>query len=126
MKSVVGVIIWTILFILFGIYTNNEVGKFTDKYISNINVIEEYIEDDNWSEAQKKLDYYSKGYYKEKEGWYKILDHTYFDDICLYINILDKSILTKNKTQSFIEIEKIKMTLSNILESGKFDINHIF
>lgn len=126
MKSVVSVIVWTFLFALFGIYTNNEVGKFTDKYVSNINVIEGHIKDGNWSEASKELDYYSKGYYKEKEIWYKILDHTYFDDICLYINILDKSILTENKTQSFIEIEKIKMTLDNILESGKFDINHIF
>ena len=126
MKSVVGVIVWTLLFILFGIYTNNEVGKFTDKYVSNINVIEKCIENDKWNEAHKKLESYSKGYYKEKEIWYKTLDHTYFDDICLYINILDKSILTKNKTQSFIEIERIKMTLSNILESGKFDINHIF
>ena len=126
MKSVVSVIVWTFLFTLLGIYTNNEVGKFTDKYVSNINVIEEHIEDGNWSEAYKELDCYSKGYYKEKEIWYKILDHTYFDDICLYINILDKSILTENKTQSFIEIEKIKMTLDNILESGKFDINHIF
>ena len=126
MKSVIGVIIWTILFTLLGIYINDEVYEFTDKYTSNINVIEQYIEDDNWSEASKELDSYSKNYYKEKEMWYKILDHTYFDDICLYINILDKSILTENKTQSFIEIEKIKMTFDNILESGKFDINHIF
>ena len=126
MKSVVGVIVWTILFALLGIYINDEVYEFTDKYTSNINVIEQHIEDDNWSEASKELDSYSKNYYKEKEIWYKILDHTYFDDICLYINILDKSILTENKTQSFIEIEKIKMTFDNILESGKFDINHIF
>lgn len=126
MKSVIGVIVWTILFTLLGIYINDEVYEFTDKYTSNINVIEQYIEDDNWSEASKELDSYSKNYYKEKEMWYKILDHTYFDDICLYINILDKSILTENKTQSFIEIEKIKMTFDNILESGKFDINHIF
>ncbi|MBC5996628.1 DUF4363 family protein [Romboutsia ilealis] len=126
MKSVIGVIVWTILFTLLGIYINDEVYEFTDKYTSNINVIEQHIEDDNWSEASKELDSYSKNYYKEKEMWYKILDHTYFDDICLYINILDKSILTENKTQSFIEIEKIKMTFDNILESGKFDINHIF
>ena len=91
-----------------------------------MNVIEQHIENGNWSEASKELDYYSKGYYKEKEIWYKILDHTYFDDICLYINILNKSILTENKTQSFIEIERIKMTFDNILESGKFDLNHIF
>ncbi|MDU2198305.1 MAG: DUF4363 family protein [Peptostreptococcaceae bacterium] len=126
MKSVVGVIVWTILFVLLGIYINDEVYEFTDKYTSNINVIEQHIENGNWSEASKELDYYSKGYYKEKEIWYKILDHTYFDDICLYINILNKSILTENKTQSFIEIERIKMTFDNILESGKFDINHIF
>ena len=126
MKSMVGVIIWTILFTLLGIYTNDEVYKFTDKYTSNINIIEEHIEKGNWSEASKELDYYSKDYNDEKEIWYKLLDHTYFDDICLYLNILDKSIITENKTQSFIEIERIKMTLDNILESGKFDINHIF
>ena len=117
MKSMVGVIIWTILFTLLGIYTNDEVYKFTDKYTSNINIIEEHIEKGNWSEASKELDYYSKDYNDEKEIWYKLLDHTYFDDICLYLNILDKSIITENKTQSFIEIERIKMTLDIILES---------
>ena len=72
MKSVVGVIVWTILFVLLGIYINDEVYEFTDKYTSNINVIEQHIENGNWSEASKELDYYSKGYYKEKEIWYKI------------------------------------------------------
>lgn len=126
MRSLVCVLIWTICFISFGSYTNNEVNKFTNKYEDNIVVIESLIEDNNWNKAKEELTSYSENYHKEKDIWYKLLDHTYFDDICLYMNILDKAILDKNKIKSFEEIEKIKITLSNILESGAFDMNHIF
>lgn len=125
MRAFILVLIWTIFFTLFGVYTNDEVIKFTDKYKDKISIIEEYIEKNDWDIAKKELLVLSNNYHKEKEIWYKLIDHTYFDDICLYINILDKAISTKSKTQAFEDIERIKMTLDNIVESEKFDLNHI-
>ena len=125
MRSLIFVLIWTVLFTSLGIYTNDEIGVFADKYNSKFDQIEIYIEENDWKKAEAELKTLSSEYYNEKEIWYKLLDHTYFDDISLYINILAKSIYTQDKSQSFEEIEKIKKTLDNILETGKFDLNHI-
>lgn len=125
MRSLIFVLIWTVLFTSLGIYTNDEIGNFADKYNSKFDQIEIYIEENDWEKAEAELKTLSSEYYNEKEIWYKLLDHTYFDDISLYINILTKSIHTQDKSQSFEEIEKIKKTLDNILETGKFDLNHI-
>ena len=125
MRSLIFVLIWTVLFTSLGIYTNDEIGNFADKYNSKFDKIEIYIEENDWEKAEAELKTLSSEYYNEKEIWYKLLDHTYFDDISLYINILTKSIHTQDKSQSFEEIEKIKKTLDNILETGKFDLNHI-
>lgn len=125
MRSLIFVLIWTVLFTSLGIYTNDEIGDFADKYNSKFDQIEIYIEENDWKKAEAELKTLSSEYYNEKEIWYKLLDHTYFDDISLYINILAKSIYTQDKSQSFEEIEKIKKTLDNILETGKFDLNHI-
>ncbi|QJA08515.1 DUF4363 family protein [Romboutsia sp. CE17] len=125
MRSLIFVLIWTVIFTSLGIYTNDEIGDFADKYNSKFDQIEIYIEENNWKKAEAELKTLSSEYYNEKEIWYKLLDHTYFDDISLYINILAKSIYTQDKSQSFEEIEKIKKTLDNILETGKFDLNHI-
>ena len=125
MRSLIFVLIWTVIFTSLGIYTNDEIGNFADKYNSKFDQIEIYIEENDWKKAEAELKTLSSEYYNEKEIWYKLLDHTYFDDISLYINILAKSIYTQDKSQSFEEIEKIKKTLDNILETGKFDLNHI-
>ena len=125
MRSLIFVLIWTVIFTSLGIYTNDEIGDFADKYNSKFDQIEIYIEENDWKKAEAELKTLSSEYYNEKEIWYKLLDHTYFDDISLYINILTKSIYTQDKSQSFEEIEKIKKTLDNILETGKFDLNHI-
>ncbi len=125
MRSLIFVLIWTVIFTSLGIYTNDEIGDFADKYNSKFDQIEIYIEENDWKKAEAELKTLSSEYYNEKEIWYKLLDHTYFDDISLYINILAKSIYTQDKSQSFEEIEKIKKTLDNILETGKFDLNHI-
>lgn len=117
--------IWTILFVIFGVYINFEINKFTDKYIDEIKVIETYIEDDNYDIPKKSLKSLSESWHKEKRLWYKLLDHDNFDTVCLYLNILEKGIDTKNKSQSLEYIQRIIMTLENILEGEKCDWNHI-
>lgn len=125
MKSFYYVVIWTILFVIFGVYINFEINKFTDKYIDEIKVIETYIEDDNYDIPKKSLKSLSESWHKEKRLWYKLLDHDNFDTVCLYLNILEKGIDTKNKSQSLEYIQRIIMTLENILEGEKCDWNHI-
>ena len=116
MKSTTFVILWTILFVLFGFYVNKD----------NISVLEKSIENEDWEKAQKEADSISTSWNKEKNHWYKVLNHEYFDEIGLRFNILDKAIYTENKLKSLEEVESIKTYLGNIIESVKFDVNYIF
>lgn len=125
MKSTTFVILWTILFVLFGFYVNNKLYDFTEGYKDNISVLEKSIENEDWEKAQK-ADSISTSWNKEKNHWYKVLNHEYFDEIGLRFNILDKAIYTENKLKSLEEVESIKTYLGNIIESVKFDVNYIF
>ena len=46
MKRIIGVLIWTLLFISLGIYSENKIYDFTNKFKSEIELIQS-IEDDN-------------------------------------------------------------------------------
>ncbi|CCL33970.1 DUF4363 family protein [Clostridioides difficile] len=126
MKSTTFVILWTILFVLFGFYVNNKLYDFTEGYKDNISVLEKSIENEDWEKAQKEADSISTSWNKEKNHWYKVLNHEYFDEIGLRFNILDKAIYTENKLKSLEEVESIKTYLGNIIESVKIDVNYIF
>lgn len=84
------------------------------------------IEDDNLEKVSNDIKKWSKSWHKEKEIWYKIVNHEYFDDICLSLNIIEQSIKYDDKLNALEQVETIKMLLNNILESEKCDLNHIF
>lgn len=126
MKSTVITIIFTLLFIVFGVYTSSQINNFESKYNSRIDIIESYINNDNWDMAKIELDKYSKDFHNEKDPWYTLLDHTYFDKICLDLDILNKSIKEKDKIVSLKQIVLIKNSLSNISQSEKLDFSYIF
>lgn len=126
MKAFIYVIIWTLLFVIFGVYTNIEINKFTDKYSQKIDIIAVYIEEDNWSKAKDSLKDYHEIWHEERIGWYKLLNHDYFDCICLQIELLDRNILVQDKSKALEKIELIKSNLDNILDAEKCDSSHIF
>ena len=126
MKRIIGVLIWTLLFISLGIYSENKIYDFTNKFKSEIELIQKNIEDDNLEKVSNDIKKWSKSWHKEKEIWYKIVNHEYFDDICLSPNIIEQSIKYDDKLNALEQVETIKMLLNNILESEKCDLNHIF
>jgi len=125
LKSFISVLVWTILFIILGIFINIKTSDFTHKYSKGIEIIENYIEEDDLGKAKESLVKYSDDWHKENKLWYLLLNHENFDNICLYLNILDKSILANDKSKCLEYIEKIKYTLDNILENEKCDFSHI-
>lgn len=125
MKSFICVLIWTIIFILFGVYVNKGISDFTYLYKDKIIVIENNIENDNWYEAKIQITKLKNSWFEKKDIWYKLLNHESFDEISLHINILDKCINIKDKSKSLENIEIIKITLENILENETYDMQHI-
>ena len=126
MKRVIAVLIWTLLFISLGIYSENKIYDFTNNFKYKIELIQKDIENDKLDKVETDIKDWSKLWHKEKEIWYKIVDHEYFDDICLSLNLLEQSIKYNDKLAALEQVETIKMLLNNILESEKCDWNHIF
>lgn len=126
MRNVIIVLIWTLSFVVFGIYSEKKINDFTDKFKYEIELIQENIENDKFEDAISDVKDWSKLWHEEKNTWYKIVNEEYFDDICLSINILEESIKYNDKLNALEEIENIKMYLNNILDAEKFDLNHIF
>ena len=112
-----------VIVIMTGISTALETAN---KFKSEIELIQKNIEDDNLEKVSNDIKKWSKSWHKEKEIWYKIVNHEYFDDICLSLNIIEQSIKYDDKLNALEQVETIKMLLNNILESEKCDLNHIF
>lgn len=125
MKSFICVLVWTILFVLFGVYINKGIDNFTSLYKDEIIVIENHIENDNWYDAKIQITELKNSWFEKKDIWYKFLNHESFDEISLHINVLNKCINLKDKSKSLENIEIIKITLENILENETYDIQHI-
>ena len=53
MRSLIFVLIWTVIFTSLGIYTNDEIGDFADKYNSKFDQIEIYIEENDWKRRKQ-------------------------------------------------------------------------
>lgn len=51
MKFIIFVILWIILFVLFGFYVNNKLYDFIEGYKDNIFVLEKFIENEDWEKV---------------------------------------------------------------------------
>ena len=83
MRNTIIALTWVILFILFGLYIDNKVENFCIDYTKDVQETYEVIHDENWDEADKKLDDLVKKLDRQKDFWLKVLDHQYYDDLNL-------------------------------------------
>ena len=67
MKRIIGVLIWTLLFISLGIYSENKIYDFTNKFKSEIELIQKNIEDDNLEKVSNDIKKWSKSWHKKKK-----------------------------------------------------------
>lgn len=126
MKSSYFVIAWTILFIILGLFNHEKINEFSSNYIDQVNVIEEKIKEDKWEQALYILKDTKMNLDEEKNVWYKLINHCYFNEIFASLEILNQSICLEEKMISLQEIEKIKMVLENLMEDECYNLNRIF
>ncbi|WP_419727372.1 DUF4363 family protein [Terrisporobacter petrolearius] len=126
MKSSYFVIAWTILFIILGLFNHEKINEFSSNYIDQINVIEEKIKEDKWEQASYILKDTKMNLDEEKNVWYKLINHCYFNEIFASLEVLNQSICLEEKMISLQEIEKIKMVLENLMEDECYNLNRIF
>ena len=126
MKSSFFVFSWTIIFIILGLFNNQKINEFSYNYIEQFNVIEENIKEDKWEQASYILKNTKVELEEEKNIWYKLINHAYFNEIFSALEILDQSIYLQNKMISIQELEKVKIVLENLIEDESYNLNRIF
>lgn len=126
MKSSFFVIVGTILFIFLGVLNHDKINEFSNTYLEEFNTIELNIKNENWNESSTMLLNVEDQLDTEKNTWYKLINHGYFNEIFASIQILKQSINLKNKMISLQELEKIKMVLENLMEDECYNFNRIF
>ena len=126
MKSSFFVIVGTILFIFLGVLNHDKINEFSNTYLEEFNTIELNIKNENWNESSTMLLNVEDQLGSEKNTWYKLINHGYFNEIFASIQILKQSINLKNKMISLQEVEKIKMVLENLMEDECYNFNRIF
>ena len=126
MKSSFFVIVGTILFIFLGVLNHDKINEFSNTYLEEFNTIELNIKSENWNESSTMLLNVEDQLESEKNTWYKLINHGYFNEIFASIQILKQSINLKNKMISLQELEKIKMVLENLMEDECYNFNRIF
>ena len=126
MKSSLLVVIITVVFISFASLTHNKINDFSNEYLDNFKAIESDIINNDWDKANTLLSQAIKDLEKEKYIWYKLINHGYFNEIFMSMQILNTGIYLENKMISLQELEKIKMTLQNLMEDELCNFNRIF
>ena len=126
MKSSFFVIIFTILFIILGLFNHDNINEFSYNYLDKFNTIEENVKDENWSKASDLLKTSKDNLEDEKNTWYKLINHEYLNEVFASMEILNQSIYMKDKMICLQEIEKIKMVLNNLMEDECYNFNRIF
>ena len=126
MKSSFFVIIFTILFIILGLFNHDNINEFSYNYLDKFNTIEENVKDENWSKASDLLKTSKDNLEDEKNTWYKLINHEYLNEVFASMEILNQSIYMKDKMICLQEIEKIKMVFNNLMEDECYNFNRIF
>ena len=126
MKSSFFVIIFTILFIILGLFNHDNINEFSSNYLDKFNTIEENVKDENWSKASDLLKTSKDNLEDEKNTWYKLINHEYLNEVFASMEILNQSIYMKDKMICLQEIEKIKMVFNNLMEDECYNFNRIF
>jgi len=126
MKAFVGVMIWTFLVIMSGVYIGNEANELAITYNHKLKLIDEHVENKDWSGASKELENTYNQWIKEKGKWYIILNHSELDNVTLYLHILRDGIEMEDKALCVEQVELIQHSFHHMIEKESYGINNIF
>lgn len=126
MKAFVGVILWTFLLIMSGVYINSEANKLVDYYNKEIRIIDKYVENKQWDEASKKLEKIYKNWVSEKGKWYILLNHNELDNVTLYLHILRDGIEMEDEALCVEQVELIQHSFHHIIEKESYSLQNVF
>lgn len=126
MRSTVIALTWVVLFIFFGLYIDNKVEVFGVEYIKDIQRTYDVVHDGDWRQSDIMVDELFEKIDTQKDLWLKVLNHQYYDDLKLELNLVKNAIFCENKIRALEGLERTKSILLNIIDDEKCNLNYIF
>ena len=126
MRNTIIALTWVIFFIFFGLYIDNKVEKFCIGYTKEVQATYEVIHNENWDEADKRLDDLVKKLDTQKDFGLKVLDHQYYDDLNLELGLAKNAVYCKNEIRGLEALERVESILQNLMADEKCNWNYIF
>lgn len=125
LKSIIFTMIWTILLVSLGLFVSFKAEDFADTYVESLNKLEVYVKNEDWQECDKLNNKIKKNFMKDSRHWFKFLNHSHLGDIELSFNILSDGIYLKDIGSCLEQIENIKIYLHRMIESERYNLDHI-
>lgn len=125
MKSIIFTILWTVILIIFGVFISIKLEDFSIKYTKEMNNLEIYVKSENWEKCKEYTDKLKHSFKNESKPFFKFLNHCYISDIELAFNILSDGIYLKDVSTCLEQIDIIKISLHRLIESEKYNLDHI-
>ena len=126
MKSTIVAVVWVLLFLIFGFYIDHRVENFGQDYIQDVEATYRVVYEQDWDKSDKMLDDLFDKIKTQRDLWLKVLNHQYYDDIQLELNLVKNAIYCKNKIRALEGLERVKSILLNIIDDEKCNFNYIF
>ena len=126
MKSTIVSVVWVLLFLIFGFYIDHRVENFGQDYIQYVEATYRVVYEEDWDKSDKMLEDLFDKIKTQRDLWLKVLNHQYYDDIQLELNLIKNAIYCKNKIRALEGLERIKSILLNIIDDEKCNFNYIF
>jgi hypothetical protein len=117
-------VIASILFSTF--YINNYIVKTTDYLISEIKIIESNLDQNQWQNANDRVNKLVDSWEKIEKKWTLIINHHEIDSITISLKSVDEYIETRNRTDAQTYISILKHYIGHIPKMEELSWENIF
>ncbi len=125
MKTLFYTVVWTILFVVFGLFVSYKAESFAYEYVNALNKIEVHVKAEEWEDCNIHIENLKENFEKDSKVLFKVLNHSHLGDVELAFNILSDGVYLKDVGMCLEEIENIKISLHRMIESEKHNLDHI-
>lgn len=120
------IVILTIGLVAFCAYANMALAKAADSILTDVEEIGRQMEDGQWTEALTLCGGLDQRWQKEQRVWAMLVDHQELDKVSESILTLRIRLLSRDITESSVELEAIRHYIGHIPEKEKLSWANLF
>jgi hypothetical protein len=130
MKNDIKIILFSLSLLLAIFFSSYSINKYiirtTDYMLSEIKIIESYIDQDQWNKAYAKSEELGELWEKIEDKWTLIINHHEIDNITVSLKSVNEYVKTHNKTDAHAYISVLEHYVEHIPKMEELSWKNIF